>query len=211
MFNLVKGELAFIIGPSGSGKTTIIKLVTGMEPCTAGNISVLNEELHKLNDAERAKFRRNNIGIVSQQGDLHPFITVTENLFIRDMLSGDNILQKNYPQDKIDETFTKFQINHRKDSFPLEVSGGELQRASLAIANFGSPGFLILDEPTANMDAELADNVMDQLYKIHEQLKLTLLITTHDINLVRDGTRVIELKDGKIFNDGKAITIEEEI
>ena len=68
-----------------------------------------------------------------------------------------------------------------------------------------------MDEPTANMDAELADNVMDQLYKIHEQLKLTLLITTHDINLVRDGTRVIELKDGKIFNDGKAITIEEEI
>ncbi len=208
---IIKGELAFIIGPSGSGKTTIIKLVTGMEPCSAGNISVLNEELHNLNDAERAKFRRNNIGIVSQQGDLHPFITVTENLFIRDMLSGNNIILKKYPQDKIEETFTKFQIDHRKNSYPLEVSGGELQRASLAIANFGTPGFLILDEPTANMDAELADNVMDQLYKIHEELKITLLITTHDINLVRDGTRVIELKDGKIFNDGKAITVEEEI
>lgn len=208
---LIKGELAFIIGPSGSGKTTIIKLITGMEPTSAGNVSVLDEELHKLNDAERAKFRRDNIGIVSQQGDLHPFITVTENLFLRDMLAGNSIRFRTYPQDEIDESFTQFQIEHRKESYPLEVSGGELQRASLAIANFGTPGFLILDEPTANMDAELAADVMDQLYKIHKQLKITLLITTHDINLVRDGTRVIELKDGKIFNDGQAITVEEEI
>ncbi len=209
--DLIKGELAFIIGPSGSGKTTMIKLVTGMEPSTNGSITVLNEEIHKLNDAERARFRRDNIGIVSQQGDLHPFITMTENLFLRDMLSGNNILLKKYPQEDIDDTFTKFQIEHRKNSYPLEVSGGELQRASLAIANFGTPGFLILDEPTANMDSDLAANVMEQLYNAHKQLKITLLITTHDINLVRDGTRVIELKDGKIFNDGKAITVEEEI
>jgi ABC-type glutathione transport system ATPase component len=127
------------------------------------------------------------------------------------MLAGNNIRFKTYPQDKIDESFTQFQIEHRKESYPLEVSGGELQRASLAIANFGTPGFLILDEPTANMDAELATDVMDQLYKIHKHLKITLLITTHDINLVRDGTRVIELKDGKIFSDGQAITVEEEI
>ncbi len=209
--DITKGELVFIIGPSGSGKTTIIKLVTGMEPCSAGSISVLNKELQNLNDAERAIFRRENIGIVSQQGDLHPFITVTENLFLRDMLSGNHLQFKKFPRDKIDNAFTEFQIEHRKDSYPLEVSGGELQRASLAIANFGSPGFLILDEPTANMDAELAANVMDQLYKIHKQLGITLLITTHDINLVRDGTRVIELRDGKIFNDGQAVTIEEEI
>jgi putative ABC transport system ATP-binding protein len=209
--DIMKGELVFIIGPSGSGKTTIIKLVTGMEPCSAGRISVLNKELQKLNDAERAIFRRDNIGIVSQQGDLHPFITVTENLFLRDILSRNNLQFRKFPQEKIEEAFTEFQIEHRKDSYPLEVSGGELQRASLAIANFGTPGFLILDEPTANMDAELAANVMDQLYKIHKQLNITLLITTHDINLVRDGTRVIELRDGKIFNDGQAITIEEEI
>ncbi|MCK5297817.1 MAG: lipoprotein-releasing ABC transporter ATP-binding protein LolD, partial [Candidatus Heimdallarchaeota archaeon] len=84
-----------------------------------------------------------------------------------------------------------------------------LQRASLAIAKYGEPRILLLDEPTANMDGELAENVMEQLYQIHQQLESTLIITTHDINLVRDGTRVIELKDGKISRDGIATSVKE--
>ena len=79
----------------------------------------------------------------------------------------------------------------------------------MAIAKYGEPGILLLDEPTANMDGELAENVMEQLYQIHRQLGSTLIITTHDINLVRDGTRVIELKDGKISRDGLATSMEE--
>ncbi|MHA1556027.1 MAG: ABC transporter ATP-binding protein [Candidatus Heimdallarchaeota archaeon] len=204
-----KGEFAFIIGPSGSGKTTIIKLLTGMVESSEGEVNVLNQPLHNFNDTERAKFRQKNIGIVSQQGDLHPFMTVQENLFVKDILAGKTILVNDYPETEITSIFDQFQITHRKNSFPLEISGGELQRASLAIAQFGSPRILILDEPTANMDSELADNVMTQLYELHRQLKVTLLITTHDINLVRDGTRVIDLKDGKINKDGLALSIEE--
>lgn len=81
-----------------------------------------------------------------------------------------------------------FQIEHRKTAYPLEISGGELQRASLAIAQYGTPKILIFDEPTANMDADLADQVMDRLYDLQEKLDVTLLISTHDINLVRDDT-----------------------
>ena len=136
-------------------------------------------------------------------------MTLQENLFVTDILAGKTGLVTDWPETKISSIFEQFQINHRKDSFPLEISGGELQRASLAIAQFGSPRILILDEPTANMDSELADNVMDQLYELHRQLKVTLLITTHDINLVRDGTRVIDLKDGKINKDGLALSVEE--
>ncbi|MHA1126369.1 MAG: ABC transporter ATP-binding protein [Candidatus Heimdallarchaeota archaeon] len=203
-FEIMNGELAFIIGPSGSGKTTIIKLITGMVPSSMGEIVVLNQNLHELSDNQRSKFRRSELGIVSQQGDLHPTITVRKNLFIKQLLAGNRINLNNLPQEEVDSILNMFQIEHRQDSFPLEISGGELQRASLAIAKFGEPKILILDEPTANMDSELAENIMKQLYDIHKRLGITLLITTHDINLVKDGTRVIELEDGTIKRDGLA-------
>nr|NHJ85715.1 ATP-binding cassette domain-containing protein [Asgard group archaeon] len=205
-----KGEFAFIIGPSGSGKTTLIKLLTGVEPSTNGELSILENNLENLSDNERAKFRRTNIGIVSQQGDLHPYITVKDNLFLKDILSGRTINLVKYPSSNIDSLFGTFQIEHRKNAYPLEVSGGELQRASLAISQYGNPGLIILDEPTANMDSELAANVMELLYSLQGKIHNTLLITTHDINLVRDGTRVIELMDGKIKSNGIAYTHEEE-
>jgi len=204
------GEFAFVIGPSGSGKTTMIKLISGMEPCTSGEMNIFDNDLHLLNDTERAKFRRKHIGIVSQQGELHPYITVQENLFVKEMLTGNSIAIKKYPEERLKDIFDMFQIEHRKNAYPLEISGGELQRASLAIAGFGNPNLLILDEPTANMDSELAEQVMDQLYILHQQLDLTLLITTHDINLVRDGTRVVELMDGKVSSDGIAYSYEED-
>ncbi|MCK5184576.1 MAG: ATP-binding cassette domain-containing protein, partial [Candidatus Heimdallarchaeota archaeon] len=184
-------------------------VITGMESSSSGEIQVLDEELHKLNDAHRAKFRRKNLGIVSQLGDLHPNITVRKNLFLKKLLSGDFVFLKKYPQTEIDDILEMFQITHRQESYPLEISGGELQRASLAIAKYGEPRILLLDEPTANMDGELAENVMEQLYQIHQQLGSTLIITTHDINLVRDGTRAIELKDGKISRDGIATSVKE--
>ncbi|MBN1329039.1 MAG: ATP-binding cassette domain-containing protein [Candidatus Heimdallarchaeota archaeon] len=205
-----KGEFAFVLGPSGSGKTTLIKLLTGIEPCTSGELNILDNSLQGLSDNERAKFRRKNIGIVSQQGDLHPFITVTDNLFVKDILSGKTINLNKFPISTIESLFETFQIEHRKDAYPLEVSGGELQRASLAISQYGNPGLVILDEPTANMDSELAANVMELLYSLQGKIHNTLLITTHDINLVRNGTRVVELLDGKVNSNGIAQLHEED-
>ncbi len=198
------GEMIFIIGKSGSGKSTLIKILTGMEDSSSGEVAVLDQQIDLLSDAERARFRRENIGIVSQQGDLHPDITIKDNLFLREILSGERIILDKYPQEKLLDILSSFQIEHKESSLPFEISGGELQRASLAIAQFNAPKMLILDEPTANMDSELAEEVMTQLYNIHKQLPVTLIITTHDINLVRDSIRVVQLKDGKIEKDGIA-------
>ncbi|NHJ48543.1 MAG: ATP-binding cassette domain-containing protein [Asgard group archaeon] len=207
--SVYKGELVFIIGPSGSGKTTLFKIITGMVPVSEGQVKINSHRLDELNDGQRAEFRRKNIGIVSQQGDLHPTISVKKNLFLKDILSKKFLSLKKFPENEINDHFNMFEIEHRQDSFPLEISGGELQRASLAIAKYGQPRILILDEPTANMDSELANNVMEQLFQLHQQLGITMLITTHDINLVRDGSRVIELLDGKINKDGLAYVVEE--
>ena len=202
------GEIVFVVGPSGSGKTTFVKLITGMEPVTSGEITVLNNNLHTMTDSERARFRRENIGIVSQQGDLHPFLTVTENLFLKQVLSLKNTELDSKLKEEIQEIFTELEIDHRQHAYPLDISGGELQRASLALAQFDSPPILIMDEPTANMDGDLAMKVMNKVFETHKLLDNTLIITTHDTSLVKDDFRLIELIDGKTSKNGLAKTEE---
>ncbi|MHA1156385.1 MAG: ATP-binding cassette domain-containing protein [Candidatus Heimdallarchaeota archaeon] len=203
-FDIHHGEIVFVVGPSGSGKTTFVKLITGMVPSSTGEITVLNNQLHTMTDSERARFRRENIGIVSQQGALHPFLTVTENLFLKNVLSLKNTVFDIKLQEEIKEIFTDLEIDHRKHAYPLDISGGELQRASLALAQYDSPPILIMDEPTANMDAELATKVMNKVFETHKLLDNTLIITTHDTSLVKDDFRIIELIDGKISKNGLA-------
>ena len=201
---LNKGELLFILGPSGSGKTTLVKLITGLEKISTGEITILNEVFSDLSDAKRADFRRENVGLVSQQGNLHPFLTVTENFYLKDIFSGKVFTELD--SESVNDYLTKFNIEHRSESYPLEISGGELQRASLAIANNHYPPIVILDEPTANLDSDLADQAIEQIYKLHQTTDITFLIATHDIDIIKDGMRAIELKDGKIKRDGIVVS-----
>ena len=196
-----KGEIAFIIGPSGSGKTTFIKLLTGLEPNTGGTIKILSTDFGSLSDKNKSRFRRENMGIVSQQGNLHPFLTVADNIFLKDVFSNIKI-PSDLKGEKIAPLFESYHIDHRLSSYPLEISGGELQRASLAIANYKSPQIIIMDEPTANLDSELAQEVIKQVFEFHKKVNATILIATHDINLINEGNRVIELVDGKINRNG---------
>lgn len=200
-----KGEIVFILGPSGSGKTTLVKLITGLESRTDGEIKIVKEFFSNLTDSEKADFRRNQMGLVSQQGNLHPFLTIDENFYLKDIFSGKRFRARTL-DDKVTEQLKRFDILHRMESFPLEISGGELQRASLAIANNDFPPIVILDEPTANLDSELAGQAMNQIYELHRKTGITFLIATHDINLIQDGIRAIELVDGKINRDGLVVT-----
>jgi ABC-type lipoprotein export system ATPase subunit len=202
---LHKGEMLFVLGPSGSGKTTLVKLITGLEKSTQGEIFVFTTEFSSLSDVDKANFRRENIGLVSQQGNLHPFLTIDEHFYLRDIFSGKKFTSNIYDE-KVDDFLTRFGIHHRKNAFPLEISGGELQRASLAIANNDYPPIIVLDEPTANLDSELAEEAISQIYKLHQTTDITFIIATHDINLIKDGIRAIELVDGKINRDGLVVT-----
>ncbi len=201
---LRKGELTFIFGSSGSGKTTLIKLLAGLECITTGQIEILNQPFSDFSDAKKSEFRKRNIGLVTQQGNLHPFLTITESFYLKDILSGKSI--RNLGEKKIENQLERFKIIHRKNSYPLEVSGGELQRASIAIAVNICPNIILLDEPTANMDTELANETMQKIYNIHKTTDVTVLIATHDISLVKDGYRALLLEDGKIKQDGIVIT-----
>ncbi|HUT80135.1 MAG TPA: ATP-binding cassette domain-containing protein [Candidatus Bathyarchaeia archaeon] len=203
--NIHKGELLFILGPSGSGKTTLVKLITGLESSTMGEIFLDGTKFSDFTDAQKADFRRGKMGLVSQQGNLHPFLTIEENFYLKQLYSGKRIRSGSLDAIVLDQ-LERFKIAHRGKSYPLEISGGELQRASLAIANNEYPPIVFLDEPTANLDSELAKQAMDEIYTLHDLSGITFLIATHDIDLIRDGFRAIQLIDGEINEDGLIVT-----
>ena len=197
--NIYKGELLFIIGPSGSGKTTLLKLITGLEPCTGGTLTISDQRIDEFDDNQRASFRMRNFGILAQQGNMHSFLSIEDNLSIKNIyLDQSSNLGKKHKQ----ELLTQFNIWHKRKAYPLELSGGELQRASLAMANNGYPPVLVLDEPTANLDSELASKTINRIMELNKQKGITVIIATHDFSLIKDKTRVIELQDGKIAKNG---------
>ena len=200
-----KGELVFLIGPSGSGKTTLAKIISGLEDQTTGKIIICGKKFQKLTEMEKANFRLEIFGMVSQQGNLHPYLIIEENILLKDIISGIKTSARADNNQQNSKLLEEYNIAHRKDSHPLEISGGELQRATLAIANYKSPEILILDEPTANMDSDLAEKVMKLIYDTHQKKTNTIIIATHDITLLRKGSRVIYLTDGRISRDGLVI------
>ncbi len=195
-------EIVFIVGPSGSGKTTLIKLISGMVPITKGSLKILGKDFAKLSDKDRAIMRRDHMGLVAQQGSLNPYLRVDENLFLKEIYRGTKIVDDDEFEEKRKKLLFDFQITHRQNAYPLEISGGELQRASLAIAMNDIPQILLLDEPTANLDSELAEQTITLLFAKCTEMGITTIISTHDINLLRKGLRVIELMDGKIYRSG---------
>lgn len=205
-----EGELLFILGPSGSGKTTLLKVITGLVPCTEGTITILGENFSEKTDEERAAVRREEFGIVSQQGNMHPYLTVRENLYLKEIYSSKKKGKKDSTKSEKKTLLETYQIIHKQNNYPPEISGGELQRAMLAMANNGTPKILVLDEPTANLDSELVEQTVEQLYKMNKETAQTTIIATHNITMIREKTRAIELVDGRIVKDGLVVTKKRE-
>jgi len=201
-----KGELLFLFGPSGSGKTTLLKIITGMEASTEGKLTILGEQFHEKTEEERAAIRLKEFGIVSQQGNMHPYLTVRENLYLKEIYlpQKEETSEKNGQEEKT-TILEAYQITHKQYNLPVEISGGELQRAMLAMANNGAPKILVLDEPTANLDSELVEQTIEQLYTLNKETAQTIIIATHNLSTIRKNTRAIELVDGKIVRDGLTV------
>jgi len=201
-------DIVFVLGPSGSGKTTLMKIIAGLEPISMGQIIINDILFSQLSDHERAIFRRKSMGIIAQQGNLNPYLTVYENLGLKEIYSRKEGFDLTKNEEEKLSLLQKLQINHRKDSYPLEISGGELQRASLALALKGSPKVLLLDEPTANLDSELAQKTIDLILSKAKEMNLTTIISTHDLSLLQKGLRVVQLLDGKIIKNGLSVEME---
>lgn len=188
--SIEKGEFVVILGPSGSGKSTLLNLLGGMDRPTNGSIKVENDDISNFNEKELELYRRNYIGFVFQFYNLIPSLTARENVAIAANLT------KN-PLD-VDKLIDSVGLTKRKNLFPSSLSGGELQRLSIARALVKNPKLLLCDEPTGALDSKTGTKVLDLLKSTAKENNISLVIVTHNSKLEHIADKLIKLKDGKI-------------
>lgn len=192
------GEFVFIVGPSGSGKTTLTKLLLREEKVSEGRIVINGYRLDKMRNG-KVPYLRREMGVVFQDFRLFPKKTVYENVAFAMQVIG-------APQRSIKKRVPFFLdqvgLADKMKSFPTQLSGGEQQRVALARALVNNPEIIVADEPTGNIDPEMSIEIMELLVKLNEKLGKTVIVVTHEQNLVdRYKKRVITIKDGEILND----------
>jgi putative ABC transport system ATP-binding protein len=187
------GEFAVITGPSGCGKSTLLNLLGGLDTPDSGEIWIGDLPLHQARDAELTRYRRHDLGIVFQFFNLLPAMTVAENVELPLLLRGDRRAKA-----RVAQALELVGLIKRKNHYPHQLSGGEMQRAAIARAVAGQPRILLADEPTGNLDSGSAARVAETLLKIASQKVATLVIVTHSEELAGLAARHISMLDGKI-------------
>ena len=188
-----QGEFVAITGKSGSGKSTLLKLLGTLETPTEGQIILDGENVSKLSDAKLSKIRRKKIGFIYQDYSLFPEFSAYENIVMPLHLDD-----KKEDKEKILELMENLGISYCKDKFPSEMSGGEQQRVAIARALAISPAVVLADEPTGNLDAENAEEVVMLLSKAARIYNQTIIMVTHDRQMADYAERIIYIKDGVI-------------
>ncbi|MBD5102019.1 MAG: ABC transporter ATP-binding protein [Subdoligranulum sp.] len=195
-FTIGQGEFVAITGPSGSGKSTLLHMMGGVEKPTSGNLLVEGTDLARLTVNQSAIFRRRKIGLVYQNYNLIPVLTVRENI----------LLPLQLDHKKADEKFLlelvhKLGLQDRLDSLPNQLSGGQQQRVSIGRALITRPAILLADEPTGNLDSANSAEIMKLFRQSHEEDGQTVVVITHDAAIAAQAQRVIQIRDGAIFRD----------
>lgn len=191
-FKVNKGELVLIIGPSGSGKTTLLSLLGCVIYPTQGNVWINGTYTNKLNDAEMAGVRLNNIGFVFQSFNLIAPLNVEENVMLPLTLQG---VSNAAARPKVIKALELLGMTHRLKSLPKMLSGGEQQRVAIARALVSDPPMLLCDEPTASLDVKSVGVVMKQLQDLAHMGK-GVIVVTHDQRLVPYANRIVEVQNG---------------
>ncbi|ENJ6138584.1 methionine ABC transporter ATP-binding protein [Bacillus anthracis] len=194
-----KGEVFGIIGYSGAGKSTLIRCVNLLEKPTTGNIIVNEQDLTTLSTKELAKARRK-IGIIFQGFNLLKTVTVYENIALPLRLAG---VPKLEIEKRVEKYLRIVDLFNRKDAYPSELSGGQKQRVAIARALSHEPEVLLSDEATSALDPETTDSILDLLLKINEEIGITILLITHEMNVIqRICDRVAVMEHGAVIESG---------
>jgi putative ABC transport system ATP-binding protein len=195
-FSIEKGSTVAITGPSGSGKTTLLGLCAGLDNSTSGSVFLNGIQLDGLSEDQRAAVRNRNIGFIFQNFQLMPTLTALENVMVPMELRG----EKNVRPIALD-LLAKVGLAERSHHYPVQLSGGEQQRVSLARAFSNKPAILFADEPTGNLDAETSEKVERLMFDLNKDAGTTLIIVTHDIDLAKRTGRTIKIKGGRVISD----------
>jgi len=197
-FDVEKGEFVAIMGASGSGKTTLLNVISTIDKVTAGHIYVGGEDITKLKGNSLNKFRREELGFIFQDFNLLDTLTAYENIALA--LSIQNIGVKEI-EEKIKKVARELNIKDILNKYPYQMSGGQKQRVASARAIITDPKLILADEPTGALDSKSAKMLLERFNYLNNELSATILMVTHDAFTASYATRVIFIKDGKIFNE----------
>ena len=197
-FSVAPGSTNAIVGPSGSGKTTLLGLCAGLDRPTSGIVELNDINIGKLSEDQRAQVRNQYVGFIFQNFQLLPTLTALENVMVPLELRG----EKNIKARSL-ELLDKVGLSDRGHHYPMQLSGGEQQRVSLARAFSNSPRILFADEPTGNLDAETSEKVVKLIFDLNKEAGTTLVLVTHDLELAAKTQRIIRIKGGKLIADEK--------
>ena len=193
---ITRGEFVAILGPSGSGKSTLMNLVGILDIPSKGEIYFEGERVSKLDESDLSQLRGRKIGFVFQQFNLIPTLTALENVILP------TIFQNTLEEERIKratDLLTMVGLGDRMDHKPNELSGGQQQRVAIARALINNPEVILADEPTGNLDSKSGKQVMNMLTKLHTEDKKTVILVTHDIDLVKYTEKTVFLKDGEVL------------
>ena len=195
-FSVEKGEFVAIVGASGSGKSTLLHLIGGVDRPTSGKVYIDGKNIFSFDDDKLAIFRRRQVGLIYQFYNLIPILNVEENITLP--LSLDN---READKETIDDMLKLLGLQNRRKHLPNELSGGQQQRTSIGRALITNPTIILADEPTGNLDSKSSDEIVALLKKSNKELKQTIIMITHNMEIAKFADRIIKIEDGKIVEE----------
>ena len=194
--DIEQGEFASIMGPSGSGKSTMMNILGCLDIPSTGEYLLDDIEVGKLNDNQLAEIRGEKVGFIFQTYNLLPRISAIENVMM-----GLSYISNKDIKDKAVSALEKVGLKDRMKHKPVEMSGGEQQRVSIARALVKNPRIVLADEPTGALDTKTGSEIMEILTNLNIESKITVLIVTHEPDIAKQTKRIISFRDGEIIND----------
>jgi putative ABC transport system ATP-binding protein len=189
------GEFVAVMGPSGSGKSTMMNMIGCLDIPTTGKVLLDGQDISRLSESRLARMRGDKIGFVFQFFNLYPSLTVLGNIELPMRIHD---YDEKEIRERSLELLRLIGLEDRKNHLPSQLSGGQMQRVSIARALSTNPSIILADEPTGNIDSKTAEDIMNFLKKLHQEKKETIIIVTHDINVAKHAQKIIHLKDGQI-------------
>ncbi|HKY07913.1 MAG TPA: ABC transporter ATP-binding protein [Candidatus Binatia bacterium] len=195
-FAIEEGSTCAIEGPSGSGKTTLIAICAGLERPSEGSVALAGSALESASEEELSRLRNQSVGFIFQSFQLLPSLTALENVMVPAEIRGEN-----HARSRAGDLLKQVGLDGRLDHYPVQLSGGEQQRVAIARAFMNHPRILFADEPTGNLDADTAREIIKLIFDLNATRGTTLLLVTHDRELSRQAGRTIRLRGGKLVSD----------
>lgn len=197
-FALEKGTFTTIMGPSGSGKSTLLNVLSGLDTPSVGEVFLMGEELSAADETARTRLRRLHVGYIFQFFNLSPDMTVEENVILPLLIAGE---QPDAHRARVDDLLESLGIAALRDRQPASLSGGEMQRVSIARALVRRPPLLLADEPTGNLSSKAGEEIVAMLREVLTKSDTTVLLVTHNPRDAASGDRVLFLHDGEMRVD----------